>query len=91
VIKFEILRALVNSKFDFIETRKKVKDDLTKLLSDDEEYYWKIMSPELIIFDQWFESKVFKQKLGLKIPPYVKPTVSVKELELEVKPKNVYK
>lgn len=72
-IKFEILRTLVNARFDFMETRRKKKEELEKLKETCKEYSWRILSPELIIFDQWFECKVFKQKLEIKIPAYNEP------------------
>lgn len=70
VLKFEILRTLVNAHFDFMETRRKKKEDLDKLSSGNPMYAWRILSPELVIFNQWFESKVYKQEFVQKIPSY---------------------
>lgn len=72
-LKYEILRTLVNTKFDFMETRKRKAMELEKLNSNLPEYAWRILSPELIIFDQWFASKVFKQSLSQKVPAYNEP------------------
>jgi tetratricopeptide (TPR) repeat protein len=76
VLKYEILRTLVNTRFDFMETRKRKKQELDKLSSGDSIYAWRILSPELIIFNQWFESKVFKQELVLKTPAYNEPVLN---------------
>lgn len=80
VLKFEILRSLVNSKFDFVETRNKRKDDLEKLSNQKNRFRWKILSPELIPFEQWFESKVFRQKLVVKISSYPGPVLNIKNV-----------
>ena len=76
VLKYEILRTLVNTRFDFMETRKKKKQELDKLSSNDSIYSWRILSPELIVFNQWVESKVFKQNLVLKTPAYNEPALT---------------
>jgi tetratricopeptide (TPR) repeat protein len=88
ILKFEILRTLYNCKFDFVQTRGRSQIELQQLSSTQEKYQWQIMSPELVIFDQWFDSKVFKQKLNLIIPPYIPPVLSRQELSLEEKIKN---
>lgn len=89
MLKFEVLRALMNANFDFAQTRDKCKEELAQLQSDTEEYAWRIMSPELILFDQWIESKAGKKPLTLSIPPYVEPVLTDKEMELEGKVKQV--
>lgn len=71
ILKFEILRTLVNTKFDFVQTRNKRREELVKLADRKAKWRWNVLTPELIIFDQWFESRVFKQKLVLNIPLYV--------------------
>jgi hypothetical protein len=67
---YEILKTLVYTRFDFMETRTRKKQDVENLASHNGIYAWQILTPELIIFNQWFESKVFKQILSLKIPKY---------------------
>jgi hypothetical protein len=59
LIIFDILRTLGNANFDFQKTRQKKLSELSDLQSQINA--WEILSPELIIFDQWFESKVFKK------------------------------
>lgn len=85
VLKSEVLQKLVNTKFDFVLTRGRCQDELDKLRSPDEKYQWNIMSPEFVIFDQWFESRVFKQKLTLKIPEYVPPILNTGSNKIQEK------
>ncbi len=58
VIIFRILTHLSRSGFDFKDIWDERKKDFTLLRSDDPDYRWIPRSHELIIFDQWFESKV---------------------------------
>ncbi len=54
----KILRDLVNSSFDFEKiwlTRYAYLESLSS--ESDESYRWKVMSPELIRFEVWFEAK----------------------------------
>lgn len=87
VLKFEILRTLVNTRFDFVETRKRQGEELKKLSATQGETRWKIVSPELIIFEQWFESKVFKQKLKLKVPLYESQILNIEQVRQQLMPK----
>lgn len=89
LLKFEVLRGLLNANFDFRLTREKCQDELAQLQSDAEECAWRIMSPEMILFDQWLISKAEKKKLTLVIPAYTEPVLTDKEMELEEKIKQV--
>ncbi len=62
VVIFRILRHLAMNGFDFKETWLDKKKDFLLLQSDKSEYKWIPRSHELIIFHQWFESKVRHKK-----------------------------
>ena len=62
VVIFRILRHLAMNGFDFKETWIDKKKDFLLLQSDKFEYKWIPRSHELIIFHQWFESKVRHKK-----------------------------
>ena len=62
VVIFRILRHLAMNGFDFKETWIDKKKDFLLLQSDKSEYKWIPRSHELIIFHQWFESKVRHKK-----------------------------
>ncbi|MCX6275833.1 MAG: hypothetical protein NTV09_11570, partial [Bacteroidetes bacterium] len=53
-----ILLNLVNEGYDFERVYKNRKRYLDLLESDDPDYAWKIKSPELIIFTEWFKKKM---------------------------------
>lgn len=58
VIILRILRDLMNSSFDFKQIWATRQNYFESLANDnDETYRWKILSPELIRFDFWFEAK----------------------------------
>ena len=58
IIILKTLRDLVNNGFEF-EKIWKTRQNYFELLSndDDETHRWRILSPELIRFDVWFEAK----------------------------------
>jgi len=58
VIILRILRDLMNSAFDFKQIWE-TRQNYFSLLADDanETHRWKILSPELVRFDVWFEAK----------------------------------
>ncbi len=58
VVIFRILRHLAMNGFDFKETWLDKKKDFLLLQSDKPEYKWIPRSHEVIIFHQWFESKI---------------------------------
>lgn len=58
VVIFRLLTHLSRSGFDFKEVWEERQKDFRLLRSDDPEYRWMPRSHELILFDQWFESKV---------------------------------
>jgi len=58
VVIFRILSHLARSGFDFKEVWEDRQKDFKLLLSDDPDYRWIPRSHELILFDQWFKSKV---------------------------------
>lgn len=68
VIKYDLLKTLANTGFNFVEARTRKLDELNKLAESTGVFSWRILSPELVIFHQWYISKVFKQNLVLKIP-----------------------
>lgn len=55
-----ILLNLVNEGYDFERVYKNRKRYLDLLESDDPDYAWKIKSPELIIFTEWFKKKMLE-------------------------------
>lgn len=65
---FDIIRTLGNTNFDFTKTRQKKLVELQELYNKDSA--WEILSPELIIFQNWFESKVYKKDYSHQIPVY---------------------
>ena len=62
VVIFRILRSLAMNGFDFKDTWIDRKKDFLLLQSDKPEYKWIPRSHEVIIFHQWFESKVRHKK-----------------------------
>lgn len=68
---FELLRALSQSNFDFAKARNKKQEELNQLKQ--EENGWQILSPELIVFHQWFESKLYKKAYQQTLPAYREP------------------
>lgn len=60
VVIFRLLNNLARSGFDFTEVWEDKAKDFALLRSDDPDYRWVPRSHELILFDQWFESKVKK-------------------------------
>ncbi|MFM7015587.1 MAG: hypothetical protein ACKOX3_04595 [Bacteroidota bacterium] len=58
VVIFRILRSLAMNGFDFKETWTDRKKDFLLLQSDNPDYRWIPRSHEIILFHQWFESKV---------------------------------
>jgi tetratricopeptide (TPR) repeat protein len=67
---FDVLRTLINTRIDFIETYKRKKQLIEHLKDNRSEIKWTILTPELIIFDQWFESKVFRKNFILQPTVY---------------------
>lgn len=58
VVIFRLLRSLAMSGFNFKEVWEERKKDFVLLRSSDPNYRWIPRGHELILFDQWFESKV---------------------------------
>jgi tetratricopeptide (TPR) repeat protein len=58
VVVFRLLSHLSRSGFDFKEVWEERQKDFRLLRSDDPDYRWIPRSHEMILFDQWFESKV---------------------------------
>jgi hypothetical protein len=69
---YEILKILANSRFDFNQVKKKKQSDIESL-NLNENLKWRTTSPELIIFDQWFESHYYRTKFKQLIPEYWEP------------------
>jgi hypothetical protein len=53
-----ILLKLINENFDFNKVYTKRKEYFDLLEGNDPEYAWKIKSPELIVFHEWFKAKM---------------------------------
>jgi hypothetical protein len=65
---YEILRELSNTSFDFAKTFEK-KGELLNKIKSNELYKWSVLSPEIILFEQWFICKLngtaFTQKINI--------------------------
>ena len=64
VIILRILIKLINESFDFEKVYLQRKKYFDLLESEDPEYAWKIKSPELIIFHDWFKKKLLEKSSG---------------------------
>jgi hypothetical protein len=53
-----ILLKLINENFDFNKVYLQRKNYFDLLESDDPDYTWKIMSPELVVFHEWYKKKM---------------------------------
>jgi hypothetical protein len=69
---YEILKCLANCRFEFNEVRKKAQLELNALTQEIKSR-WRILSPELVVFDQWFESHYYRTKFKQVIPEYWEP------------------
>jgi len=58
ILIMRILRKLINENLDYKKVYKSRKKYFELLESQDEMYKWEIMSPELIVFEEWFKSKM---------------------------------
>jgi hypothetical protein len=54
---FELLKQLMKMSYDFNKTLNSKQSQFNLLESNHSDYRWKINSPELIIFHEWFKSK----------------------------------
>ena len=54
----KLLISIVHNSYDFKTVDKKLKESLSLIGSNDANYKWIINTPEIIIFHEWFESKV---------------------------------
>ncbi|MEL0594182.1 MAG: hypothetical protein U1O81_07925 [Planktothrix rubescens PR223] len=68
----DILQSLANNHFEFSAVRKKKGIELSRL-NHKEENAWRITSPELIIFNQWFDCNFYKTKFRQELPEYWEP------------------
>ena len=68
VVVFRLLRSLSMSGFNFLEVWEERKKDFVLLRSNDPDYRWVPRSHELILFDQWFESKVRNTSYDPRFP-----------------------
>jgi len=68
VVIFRLLRSLAMSGFNFKEVWEDRKKDFVLLRSNDPDYRWIPRSHELILFDQWFESKVRHRNYSPQFP-----------------------
>ncbi len=53
----QVLTALSRSSYNFRITYRKKEDTLNNLSSPENDCKWKILSPEMIIFQEWFKAK----------------------------------
>jgi hypothetical protein len=61
-----IFLKLINENFDFNKVYTKRKEYFDLLEGNDPEYAWKIKSPELIVFHEWFKKKIQENsKMGV--------------------------
>lgn len=58
ILIVRILRKLIDENFDYKKVYKLRKKYFEKLISNEPDYKWEIKSPELIIFDEWYMSKM---------------------------------
>lgn len=72
IVIFRILSHLSRSGFDFREVWEERQKDFQLLRSDESDYRWVPRSHELIIFDQWFEARVFGKKY---VPVFPAPRI----------------
>ncbi len=74
-----ILNELVNQSFDFAAVWKSRKQLFDQLASEDKDQRWEMDSHELIIFHEWFKSKVFGTVYPAKIENSPKVVVAMEE------------
>jgi hypothetical protein len=74
-LKYEILRELVNTRFNFTETHTRRKSELDALSDSNTKTRWRLLTPELIPFEQWFDSRLYKTPLKIKLKTYSEPIV----------------
>ena len=67
LIIIRILRKLINENFDYRKVYTSRLKYFNQLSSADPDYGWEIKSPELVIFDEWFKSKMNKKNYDHKI------------------------
>lgn len=60
ILIVRILRKLIDENFDYNKVYRLRKKYFDKLMSNDADYKWEIKSPELIVFEEWFVSKMNK-------------------------------
>jgi tetratricopeptide (TPR) repeat protein len=69
MVIFRILSHLSRSGFDFRETWEDRQKDFQQLKSDAQDLRWLPRSHELVIFDQWFESRMLGKPYDPVFPP----------------------
>jgi hypothetical protein len=79
ILILRILIKLINEQFNFEKVYKSRRRYFDLLESNDESYRWKIKSPELIIFHEWFKNKMIAL-------PYNHFSAMEKELEKNLQP-----
>ncbi len=61
ILIIRILRKLINENYDYSKVYLSRKKYFDLIESNDAEYVWEIKSPELIVFSEWFRSKMEKR------------------------------
>jgi hypothetical protein len=62
MVILRILLKLINEGFNFEKVYKHRKRYFDLLEGNDPDYSWKVKSPELIVFHEWFKKKIFDTK-----------------------------
>lgn len=65
IIIVRILRKLINENFNYSIVYNSRKKYFDLLRSSDANYQWEVKSPEIIIFEDWFQAKLERRKYNL--------------------------
>ena len=67
VVILRILIKLINEGFDFTKVYEQRKRYFDLLESNDAEHAWKIKSPEVIVFHEWYKAKMEKKEYRFEV------------------------
>lgn len=77
----DLLRELVHSSFNFKTVFGKMQSAINNLRSDDRRFTWEMLSPELIIFEEWFVSKTLGTQFNKQtIPKFIQQNETVSSI-----------
>ncbi|MFN8145479.1 MAG: hypothetical protein U0073_13745 [Bacteroidia bacterium] len=71
IIIVRVLRKLANEGFDYTKVYTARKKYFEMLESNDIDYSWKVKSPEMIIFHEWFKSHLNNEKYSSNIQQHI--------------------